>query len=256
MISRGDDAGRGEGRETRSRCQGAHCPPEIRLTCVRWSVASPVSSRPGEARMEERGVSVDHAPSKRGGLRSRPLLAAACHPRTRLVGRRGRRDEPSIRVTGAWRDRDRAVDTTGPTLDGRLTAHRDPEAARRVLTHALRRPGAPPPAPSTAVRPLTPPSSAASRNRGRRSHSARSTTATPWSHRSIGPSHASPVPGAASRRVRPPKTHGWGSSSCTGSRHDRGWSRRETRASLRPPRARPWPPHHSTDRGHGSVSTS
>jgi hypothetical protein len=32
---------------------------------VRWSVASPVRDRHGEARMEERGVPVDHATIQR-----------------------------------------------------------------------------------------------------------------------------------------------------------------------------------------------
>jgi putative transposase len=34
------------------------------------------------------------------------------------------------------------------------------------------------------------------------------------------------------------------------------WSRRETRASLRPNSSTPWPPNHSTDRGNCSFSIS
>jgi hypothetical protein len=41
--------------------KGAHFIKDIILTCVRWYVAYPLSDRQVEARMEERGVSVDHA---------------------------------------------------------------------------------------------------------------------------------------------------------------------------------------------------
>jgi putative transposase len=41
--------------------KGAHFPPDIILTCVRWYVAYPLSTRQVEALMQERGVSVDDA---------------------------------------------------------------------------------------------------------------------------------------------------------------------------------------------------
>jgi putative transposase len=41
--------------------KGAHCPQEIILTCVRWYVAYPLSTRHVEELMRERGVPVDHA---------------------------------------------------------------------------------------------------------------------------------------------------------------------------------------------------
>ena len=45
--------------------KGAHFPQEVMLLGVRWSVASPLSTRHVEARMEERGVHGDHATMNR-----------------------------------------------------------------------------------------------------------------------------------------------------------------------------------------------
>jgi putative transposase len=41
--------------------KGGHFPAAIILTCVRWSVAYPLSTRQVEELMQERGVSVDHS---------------------------------------------------------------------------------------------------------------------------------------------------------------------------------------------------
>jgi hypothetical protein len=54
--------GEQRGRTTMAVCfKGAHFPTEIILTCVRWSVAYPLSTRHIEELMQERGVSVDHS---------------------------------------------------------------------------------------------------------------------------------------------------------------------------------------------------
>ena len=45
--------------------QGAHFPKEGMLMGVRWEVASPLSTRPVEERMEARGVEVAHSTMKR-----------------------------------------------------------------------------------------------------------------------------------------------------------------------------------------------
>src|SRR5262249_38436876 len=42
MISLYDNSGRGHGGETMISFEGAHFPPEIILTCVRWYVAYPL----------------------------------------------------------------------------------------------------------------------------------------------------------------------------------------------------------------------
>jgi putative transposase len=123
--------------------KGAHFPAEIILTCVRWSVAYPLSTRHVEELMQERGVSVDHATVNRWIIKYSPQLEAAFHRRKRPVWLSWRMDETYIRVKGQWFYLYRAVDKTGQTIDFLLTEHRDEQAAKRFLTKALRRHGVP-----------------------------------------------------------------------------------------------------------------
>jgi putative transposase len=123
--------------------KGAHFPQEIILTCVRWYVAYPLSTRHIEELMQERGVSVDHATVNRWVLKYSPPLEEAFHRRKRPVGRSWRMDETYIRVKGQWRYLYRAVDRSGQTIDFLLTEHRDTEAALRILTQAIRCHGVP-----------------------------------------------------------------------------------------------------------------
>src|SRR5262245_36865035 len=123
--------------------KGAHFPEAIMLMGVQWYVAYPLSDRHVEELLEARGVSVDHATIQRWVVTYSPQLAEAFHPRQRLVGRSWRRDETDIRVKGEWHSLYRAVDTSGQTVDVLLTEYRDPEAALRFLTHAIRRHGVP-----------------------------------------------------------------------------------------------------------------
>jgi putative transposase len=123
--------------------KGAHFPQEIILTCVRWYVAYPLSTRHVEELMRERGVPVDHATVNRWVIKYSPQLEAAFHRRKRPVGRSWRMDETYIRVKGEWRYLYRAVDKHGQTIDFLLTEHRDQEAALRFLKKAIRRGGVP-----------------------------------------------------------------------------------------------------------------
>ncbi len=125
------------------RFKGAHFPQEIILTCVRWYVASPLSTRHVEALMRERGVPVDHATVNRWVVKYSPQLEEAFHRRKRLVRVSWRMDETYIRVKGEWRYLYRAVDKQGQTIDFLLTEHRDQEAALRFLTKAIRLHGVP-----------------------------------------------------------------------------------------------------------------
>ena len=79
-------------------CKGAHVAKEIILTCGRWSVAYPLSSRQLEELRQARGVIVDPATLNRGVLTSSPPLEAALHRRQRPVWLSWRRDDTSIRV--------------------------------------------------------------------------------------------------------------------------------------------------------------
>jgi putative transposase len=123
--------------------KGAHFPQEIILTCVRWYVAYPLSTRHVEELMRERGVPVDHATVNRWVIKYSPQLEAAFHRRKRPVGRSWRMDETFIRVKGEWRYLYRAVDKHGQTIDFLLTEHRDQKAALRFLKKAIRRGGVP-----------------------------------------------------------------------------------------------------------------
>ena len=123
--------------------KGAHFPQDIILMGVRWYVAYPLSYRPVEELMEERGVPVDHATIQRWVVKYSAQLAEAFHHRKRPVGCSWRMDETYIRVKGEWRYLYRAVDKTGQTIDFLLTEHRDTEAALRFLTQAIRHHGVP-----------------------------------------------------------------------------------------------------------------
>ena len=59
--------------------KGAHFPQELILTCIRWYVAYPLSTRHVEELMRERGVSVDHATVNRWVIKYSPPLEAAFH---------------------------------------------------------------------------------------------------------------------------------------------------------------------------------
>ena len=115
---------------------------------VRWYLASPLSYRHGEERLEERGVPIDHAPLQRWVVQYRPQLEEALHRRKRPVWGSWRLDETSIKVKGPWSDRYRAVEKTGQTSDFLRTAQRDEHAAKRFLPQAIRRHGVPETSPS------------------------------------------------------------------------------------------------------------
>jgi putative transposase len=123
--------------------KGAHFPHEIILTCVRWYVAYPLSTRHVEELMRERGVPVDHATVNRWVIKYSPPLEEAFHRQKRLVWISWRLDETYIRVKGEWHYLYRAVDKYGQTIDFLLTERRDERAALHFLTKAIRRHGVP-----------------------------------------------------------------------------------------------------------------
>jgi putative transposase len=93
--------------------------------------------------MEERGVSIDHATIQRWVVKYSPQWEETFQRRKRPVWRSWRMDETYLKVKGEWRDRYRAVDTHGQTIDFLLTEERDEQAAKRFLTKAIRRHGVP-----------------------------------------------------------------------------------------------------------------
>ena len=123
--------------------KGAHFVKDIILTCVRWSVAYPLSYRHVEELRQERGVSVDHATVNRWVLKYSPQLEEAFHRGKHPVWISWRMDETYIKVKGQWRDLYRAVDKSGQTIDFLLTEQRDGQAAKHFLTKVIRRHGVP-----------------------------------------------------------------------------------------------------------------
>jgi transposase-like protein len=123
--------------------KGAHFPQDIILTCVRWYVAYPLSTRHVAELMQERGVSIDHSTVNRWVIKYSPQLEEVFHHRKRPAGSRWRMDETYIRVKGEWRSLYRAVDKQGQTIDVLLTEQPDQEAALRFLKKAIRRHGVP-----------------------------------------------------------------------------------------------------------------
>jgi len=123
------------------RFKGAHFPQDIILPCVRWYVASPLSTRHIEALMLERGGHVDHSTVHRWVIKYRPQLEEAFQRRKRPVWVSWRMDETSIKIKGQWYSLYRAVEKTGQPIDFLLTEHRDEHAAKRFLTKAIRRHG-------------------------------------------------------------------------------------------------------------------
>jgi transposase-like protein len=105
--------------------KGAHFPQDIILTCVRWYVAYPLSTRHVEELMLERGVSVDHSTVNRWVITYSPQLEEAFHRHKRPIGISWHLDETYIRAKGQWTYLYRAVDKTGQTIDFLLTKHRD-----------------------------------------------------------------------------------------------------------------------------------
>src|SRR5262245_26396347 len=121
--------------------KGAHFPNEIILMGVRGYLAYPLSTRPVEERMAERGGEVDHATVNRWVRKYRPPLEKACHRRKRPGWRSGRLAETYIQVKGGWHSLSRAGAKYGKTIDFLLTEYRDEQAAKRFLTNAIRRHG-------------------------------------------------------------------------------------------------------------------
>jgi putative transposase len=125
------------------RFKGAHFPQDIILTCVRWYVAYPLSTRHVEELMRERGVRVDHSTINRWVIKYSPRLEEAFHRRKQPVWLSWRLDETYLRVKGEWCYLYRAVDKHGQTIDFLLTEQRDEEAALHFLEKAIRRNGLP-----------------------------------------------------------------------------------------------------------------
>jgi putative transposase len=73
--------------------KGAHFAATVILTCVRWSLAYPLSDHQPEELRQERGISVDHSTINRWVLKYTPRLEQEFRRRKRRVGPSWRMDE-------------------------------------------------------------------------------------------------------------------------------------------------------------------
>src|SRR3984885_2362482 len=121
----------------RAAFRGRHFEAEIILVCVRWYLRFGLSFRNLEEIMAERSVSVDHVTIWRWVQRYAPELNRHCRPELRRTNGSWRVDQTYLRVAGKWTYLNRAVDSTGATIDFLLSARRDAAAAKRFLQKAL-----------------------------------------------------------------------------------------------------------------------
>jgi len=94
--------------------------------------------------MAERGLSVDHVTIWRWVQRYAPVLNQRIRRELRRSNRSWRVDETYVKVAGAWAYLDRAVDSTGETIEFMLSPKRDLIAAKLFLRLALSGGGPPP----------------------------------------------------------------------------------------------------------------
>src|SRR6266576_3807394 len=87
--------------------------------------------------MRERGLHVDHTTIFRWVQRYAPELDKRCRSHLKATTDSWRVDETYVKVKGTWMDLYRAGDSEGNTLEFRLSATRDAEAAKRFFRRTL-----------------------------------------------------------------------------------------------------------------------
>jgi IS6 family transposase len=114
-----------------------HYQGAIILLCVRWYLRYALSYRDLEEMMAERGLKVDHSTIARWVLAFAPELEKRVKPQLKPTNDSWRVDETYLKVKGQWVYQYRAVDSDGNTLDFRLSATRDAEAATAFFEKTL-----------------------------------------------------------------------------------------------------------------------
>ncbi len=90
-----------------------------------------------EEMMRERGLHVDHTTIYRWVQRYAPELDKRCRSHLKATTDSWRVDETYVKVKGTWMYLYRAGDSEGNTLEFRLSATRDAEAAKRFFRRTL-----------------------------------------------------------------------------------------------------------------------
>src|SRR3954467_12418308 len=132
-----------DGQRMRSRknpFKGRQFTSEVILWAVRWYLQFPISYRDLELMLRDRGVSVDHTTIYRWIQAYAVELEKRLRPHLRPTNGSWRVNETYIKVKGRWVYLYKAVDSRGQTIDFRLSARRDAQAAKRFFRKALARP--------------------------------------------------------------------------------------------------------------------
>jgi transposase-like protein len=119
--------------------KGRQFTSEVILWAVRWYLQFPISYRDLERMLRDRGVSVDHTTIYRWIQAYAMELEKRLRPHLRPTNGSWRVDETYLKVKGRWVYLYRAVDSRGQTIDFRLSARRDAQAAKLFFRKALGR---------------------------------------------------------------------------------------------------------------------
>jgi transposase-like protein len=120
--------------------KGRQFTADVILWAVRWYLQFPISYRDLEFMLRDRGVSVDHTTLYRWIQAYAAEPGKRLRPHLRPTTGSWRVDEAYLKVKGRWVYLYRAVDDRGQTIDFRLSARRDAQAAKRFFRKALARP--------------------------------------------------------------------------------------------------------------------
>lgn len=123
--------------------KGSHFPKDVILKAIRCYTAYPLSYRPVEELMEERGIELDHATVNCWVVKYSPGLGSTFCQRKKPIGKSWRMDETYIKVKGQWVYYYRAVDKENQTIDFFLSPNGDTQAARAFFEKAIESSGKP-----------------------------------------------------------------------------------------------------------------
>ena len=114
-----------------------HYQAEVIVLCVRWYLRYALSYRDLEEMMAERGLTVDHSTIARWVVAYAPALEKRVKPNLKPTNDSWKVDETYIKVKGEWAYLYRAIDSDGNTLEFRLSAKRDADAAQAFFEQTL-----------------------------------------------------------------------------------------------------------------------
>ena len=118
---------------------------ELILCAVRWYLRYSLAFRDVEERLRERGLEADPTTIWRWVQRDGPELEERLRRHLNPTNTSWRVAETDVRVKGRWGDLDRALASTGATINFVLSGWRDAAPATRLFRKALTDPSHPQP---------------------------------------------------------------------------------------------------------------